>query len=92
MFLAVFFDESSSVTMTGHNTCQVQGITAVAWMTLRRYEQLILLEKFRLRVGRFFAPKAATAVEGTAYSPCDIRDILSLLPQRGFAPYTPRAL
>jgi hypothetical protein len=44
MFLAVLFDESSRVAMNGHKTSQVQGRTAVAWMTLRRYEQLTLLK------------------------------------------------
>jgi hypothetical protein len=39
MFIAVFLDESSRVAMIGHQTCQVQGITDVAWMTLRWCEQ-----------------------------------------------------
>jgi hypothetical protein len=53
MFLAVFFDEESRVAMNGHRTSQVQGITDVVWIKLRRYEKLTILGKIRLRVGRF---------------------------------------
>jgi hypothetical protein len=51
MYLAVFFGESSRVATTGHKT--FQDINAFAWMTLRLYEKLTLLGKFRLQVGRF---------------------------------------